>query len=72
MSNNEFNFEQTNAMREAIEIVVRHLGGSEDNKQRTEVAKFVLSIAFNRRRYSAESLANLALEQLGEPSRKTA
>jgi hypothetical protein len=27
MPNNEFSFEQTNAMRQAIDIVICHLGG---------------------------------------------
>jgi hypothetical protein len=72
MPNNEFSFEQTNAMRQAIDIVICHLGGSDDIKRQTEVARVVLITAISRREYDADTLANLTIEQLREPSRKTA
>jgi hypothetical protein len=61
MPNNEFSFEQTNAMRQAIDIVICHLGGSDDIKRQTEVARVVLITAISRREYDADTLANLTM-----------
>jgi hypothetical protein len=66
----ESDFEQTDAMREAIDWMLLHLGGAEDRRLRKEIARVVVGIA-SQRECDAETLVALAIEKLGEPSRKT-
>jgi hypothetical protein len=70
MSHNEFTFEQTTVMRQAIDIVLRHLGDSDNNRLRAEIARVVLSIA-NQGDYDVDTLVMLTIEKLREPARRT-
>jgi hypothetical protein len=70
MSYNEFDFEQSNAMRIAIDMVVTTLGNNSD-KSRTEIARIVLSIA-NQGDFSAAAIAKMTLDRLDDQERKIA
>jgi hypothetical protein len=70
MSYNEFNFEQSNTMRIAIDMVVATLG-HDSEKSRIEIARIVLSIA-NQGDFSAGALAKMTLDKLDDQERKTA
>jgi hypothetical protein len=69
MSQNESRDEQTSIIQAAIEMVARH--SKDGDVDRDEIVKVVLKIA-NDGDHDANTLANLAIEKMGEPSRKTA
>jgi hypothetical protein len=62
MSHNLFSFEQSNAMRGAIDTVIETLG---DDKQpnRIDIARLVLSIA-NEGDYSVAALTKMTLDRV--------
>jgi hypothetical protein len=62
MPYNEFDFEQTAAMRAAIDMVVAVLGDTFD-RRRTEVAQIVINLA-NQADYNAPTLATMVLDAL--------
>jgi hypothetical protein len=70
MSYNEFDFEQSNAMRIAIDMVVITLGNNSE-KNRTDIARIVLSVA-NQGDFSAAAIAKMTLDRLDDQARKTA
>jgi hypothetical protein len=70
MSYHEFDFEQSNAMRIAIDMVVTTLGNNSE-KNRTDIARIVLSIA-SEGDFSAGALARMTLDKLDDQERKTA
>jgi hypothetical protein len=70
MSYNEFDFEQSNAMRIAIDMVVTTLGNNSD-KSRTEIARIVLGVA-SQGDFSAGALATMTLDKWDDLERRTA
>jgi hypothetical protein len=70
MSYNEFDFEQSSAMRIAIDMVVITLGNNSE-KNRTDIARIVLSVA-NQGDFSAAAIAKMTLDRLDDQARKTA
>jgi hypothetical protein len=69
MSFNESSYEQTRIMQDALEMAVRLTENGD--ARRSEIAEIILSIASDQR-YDASALANLALAEMAESSRKTA
>jgi hypothetical protein len=70
MSYNEFDFEQCDAMRIAIDMVMTALA-HDGEKSRTENARIVLSIA-NQGDFSAAAIAKMTLDRLDDQERKIA
>jgi hypothetical protein len=69
MPYHEYSFEQSDAMRGAIDIVLATL--SDDSAgTRTEIARLVLGIA-NEGDYSASALAKMAIDRMEYLERKT-
>ena len=71
MSHNKFRFEETKAIRQAVDMVLHHLGDADDHSLRAEIARVVLSIA-QARDYGVDALVILTIEKLGEPVRRSA
>jgi hypothetical protein len=69
MSFNESSYEQTRVMQDALEMAVRLTENGD--ARRSEIADVILNIA-NQHSYDASALANLALAEMAESSRKTA
>jgi hypothetical protein len=64
--NNQFSFDQSHAMRQAVESVLSRLGSVDNFRTRIAVTKMVLDISIDRRQYDAEKLAAFAMEKLRE------
>jgi hypothetical protein len=64
MRHNEFSYEQTGAMRTAIDMVLAATAEGDGDVRRSEIARIVLSIA-DQDNCEASTLAKLTLERLG-------
>jgi hypothetical protein len=68
MSFNESSYEQTQTIREALEMVVRLTKDGED--RRAEISKIIFRIA-DQMTFDATALANLTLSEMAHSTRKT-